>query len=131
MTEAISGVILTLLRFKKFTDSRWTTVGDSRRSLAAALHVGLDGLVKRARKDPETSGYHLDGIAQIDASARRYTTIAAMCARVPDAALLELLQDDRLALRVDTVELNLQSKMRWIGSAECSRSPGPVCPLFP
>ena len=97
LTEAISGVILTLLRLKKLTGSRWTTVGDSCRSLVAALHVGLGGLVVTARKDPETSDYHLHGIVQLDASARRYATIAAMCARVPDAALLELSQDDHVA----------------------------------
>ena len=118
LTEAISGVILTLLRFKKFTDSRWTTVGDSCRSLVAALHVGLDGLVRTARKDPETSDYHLHGIVQLDASARRYATIAAMCARVPDAALLELLQDDRLALRVDIVESAVKDEMDWLSRVQ-------------
>ena len=118
LTEVISSAILTLLRFKKFTDSRWTTVGDSCRSLVAALHVGLDGLVKTARQDPETSDFHLHGIAQLDAAARQYASIAAMCARVPDAALLELLQDDRLAIRNAIVEAAVKEEMDWLSNVQ-------------
>ena len=53
--EKVTGLLLTVFRFKKFTDSRWCTLGDSSRTLVASLSLGLDALIELIRKDPRTS----------------------------------------------------------------------------
>jgi hypothetical protein len=39
--EKVTGAMIVIFKFKRFTDSRWVTVGDCCRSLLAAQHVGL------------------------------------------------------------------------------------------
>ena len=41
LTETVSRIMLTVCKFKSFTDSRWLTVGDSSKSLVASLCLGL------------------------------------------------------------------------------------------
>ncbi len=55
VVSTIYGLFLYVFRFKKFTDSRWVTVGDSCRSLVAALELGLALVVQLIRAIPETS----------------------------------------------------------------------------
>ena len=49
LVERIFAIILSIFRFKKFTDSRWLTIGGSSRTLLAALVVGLHPLVQFIR----------------------------------------------------------------------------------
>eukprot|EP00969_Alexandrium_andersonii_P223117 9854293-Alexandrium_andersonii.AAC.1 len=55
--DEIHGVCLAPARFKEFTDSRWCTIGASRRSLVACLFLGLETWVGVARADPRASDF--------------------------------------------------------------------------
>ena len=51
--EKVSGVLLYLFLWRKFTDSRFCTIGPSLRAVLASLAVGLSGLVAVTREDPK------------------------------------------------------------------------------
>ena len=57
LTETICATLLSLWKFRKFTESRWLTVGTRCRVLMAGLATGLDDLVqsiqKECRAEPE------------------------------------------------------------------------------
>ena len=94
VVERVCNVLLGVFRFKKFTDSRWVTLGDACRTLAAGS-LGLRGLVDLVRADKTTSDYYIHGFDQLDASALRYAAIAALASNVAD----DRLHRGRLPLR--------------------------------
>ena len=59
--ERLSAAMLLIFHFRKFTESRWTTVGKVCKSIIAALSVGLAELVAYIREDPKSSEYHIHG----------------------------------------------------------------------
>ena len=116
--EKLSHILLQACRFKSFTDSRWLTVGDACRSLVASLSLGLSQWVQLTRENPKTSDYYLHGFSQLDAHAKRYAVVAALTSPVCDALLVDLLEDDRVAQRVDALEESLQSELDWLVSLQ-------------
>ena len=48
----LAAILLGVFRFRPLADSRWMAVGDSRRTLVAALLFGLADLVAVVRADP-------------------------------------------------------------------------------
>ena len=106
--------IRTGLKLKQFSDSRWVTMGASCRQLTAGKHLGLDQLVYTIRKDKATSDYHIHGYAEFTADAKLYSTVAGMVCNIPDALLLELLEDSRLAERVDAAKAAVDEDMAWL-----------------
>ena len=69
--------MLCVFRLKKFSGSRWVTVGESCRSLLAAMSLGLEGLVSMVRESPKASGYHIHGFGQLGHDTVRYDAVAA------------------------------------------------------
>eukprot|EP00974_Lingulodinium_polyedra_P022330 2155345-Lingulodinium_polyedra.AAC.1 len=57
--EKLTLCIMGVMRFPKFTDSRWLSVGTSARTMVASMLLGLDSLVAFCRKDPATSDYYI------------------------------------------------------------------------
>ena len=49
--ESICAIMLGCFHFRKFTESRWLTLGSSTRVLTLAALLGLDGLTEYIRKD--------------------------------------------------------------------------------
>lgn len=115
LAEKVIGAMLSVFRFKKFTDSRWLTIGDSCRSLTAALHLGLAGLVHAARADPDTSDFYLHGFARLATDTERWAALASLAACAPDAALAEMLEDDRLALSIQSICKAMNDEILWLG----------------
>ena len=60
-----------LMRFQKFADSRWFSMGTSCRGLVCALLVGLDEVVKMARELPQASEYYAHGWDGLGADVKR------------------------------------------------------------
>ena len=58
--QTICAVLIACYRFRKFTESRWLTIGASTRVLTVAVLMGLDSLVEYIKKD-EGSPRNLDG----------------------------------------------------------------------
>ena len=116
----VSDLMMALFRFKKFSESRWCTVGDACRSLAAALSVGLDGLVRCVRADPKASDYHIHGFGKLVGPSRTYCVIACLACTVTDTLLLELLEDDRVGARLEELEATVAGELEWLASIKHS-----------
>ena len=86
---------LSVFRFKKFTHSRWLTVGGSSRTLVASCALGLRGLWAFTTSDPTVSKYYLHGFSRLTMPMLRYCTIAAISSRTSECLALGLLEHDR------------------------------------
>ena len=75
---------------------RCWTIG---RRFVCSLCMGIESVVKLAENNSATSKYHLHGFNRASREVRRFLGIAACMARVPEAFVTELMEDDRLLLR--------------------------------
>ena len=57
--DKLTGLLLAIFRFRKFTESRWTSIGESSRTLVASVSVRLTGLVDYARRRQSTTSVAL------------------------------------------------------------------------
>ena len=114
LIERVSTLMMTVLQFQKFSDSRWCTLGASCRSLTAALCVGLRGLVDAVRADPRASDYYIHGFERLSVQSTKYVIIAGVSMHVADSFLAELLEDDRVARRADALRSVLVEETQWL-----------------
>ena len=112
--EQISVVCLYMFKWRKFTESRFGTIGPSCRALLCSLLVGLEQLVAMTRSDEKATDFHLHGFVRLSCSIRRYLVIASIVAFVPDGLLVEALTDDRLVRRCDELEGILAEEVAWV-----------------
>jgi hypothetical protein len=112
--EHVTGALLYLWRFRKHCDSRWTTVGETCRTLAASLLSGVGDLASMLLEDRAVSKYHLGGFARLSERLRRFVVTAAYAASVPDALLAELFEDDRVAGRADELQAVVTDELHWL-----------------
>ena len=104
-----------LLRFTKFCESRWCTIGPACRALVAALSVGLEALVARIRKGEEkASEWHLSGWDLLNDEVKRFCCVASVSCHAPEAVLLELMEDDRVLLRIAELEDCLMLETKFV-----------------
>ena len=103
-----------VFKFRTFTESRWLSIGSSTRALTASLLLGLDGVLSMIRAKPENSDWYIGGVAHLSADARRYAVVASLAAVVPDVVLLELMEDDRLALKARAVWRQVIDELQWL-----------------
>jgi len=114
--EKVSHVMLYLCRWRKFSDSRWCTMGPSCRTLLWGLCVGLEAWVALARADPAASDFFLHGFAKLSPGIKRYCAVVAMVAFVPDALLAEVLVDDRLVKHAARLQEVVAEELFWVES---------------
>ena len=91
MLESISTCVLHAWRFRKFTTSRWITVGDSCNTMVVALLIGVESLVRTVRRSPKTSDYSIHGFGRINENIKKFMAIAAMCSYISDGFLSSML----------------------------------------
>lgn len=116
VVEKVSTVILYLWRWKKFSESRWCTVGAACRALAASVVVGLEEVVARAQRDPTSSNYHLNGFARLQPPVRLFAIVGAIAAYPADALQLELLEDCRVGGRLRELKECLDEEILFVES---------------
>jgi hypothetical protein len=114
MIEQVSGLMLAIFQFRKFTDRRWVTVGESCRTLVASQCVGLEGLVRLVRSDPSAPDYYIHGFERLTTPWKKYAVIAAMSSRVADSFLMELLDDDRVARQTKVLRSTIAEELAWV-----------------
>ena len=114
LMQRLTGVALYIWRFKQFTESRWTTVGDSCRTLCAAISMGLFGLLTYIRAQPKTSEYYIHGVDRLTTQVKAFAGVAAIAAYVPDGFLRELLEDDRVVRRRTELEEGLVGELGYV-----------------
>lgn len=114
LMHMLSGALLHLWRFRKFCDSRWITVGVTCRTLVIGLLTGLHDTVRYIREETTASDYYIHGFARLIESLREFISIVAFGSVVSDALLCCLLEDDRVAGRVDELEAALTEEVQWL-----------------
>jgi hypothetical protein len=100
----LSEILSFLFKFRKATDSRWTSIGASSRALLANLLVGLDGIVEDTLADEKVIRYHLHGYDRCNAEVRRFVVVACGVAYATDSFITEVLSDDRVLRRHDELK---------------------------
>ena len=116
LIEQISSLLLSVFRFKQFTDSRWVTIGNCCRSVVASLSLGLQGLVSLIRNGTHASDWYIHGFAGLHGDALKYVIVAAFASHPCDSLLLNLLADDRLATKADKVEQLMAEELERVSS---------------
>ena len=91
----VTGALLGLWKFQRFSDSRWVTVGHSCRTLVCGLLSGMGELVYGSLADPACMSFTLTGFNKMGDQVRVFTVQAAMCSHVSDAVLITLMDDLR------------------------------------
>ena len=114
--EKVSAVFLYFCRWRAFTETRWATIGPACRALVCCLCVGLEKLVSITRADTTVTDYNLHGFSRLSPSLKKFAVIAALASVVPDALLVELLADDRVVKRSETLRETVMEEMHWIES---------------
>jgi len=100
LVAEISALYLHVMRFRKFTNSRWLTIGDSCKTIVSALLLGLQPLVAMIRALPTTSSFYIGGFEQLTESVKLYAIISSIVGHVCDNFMVKLLGDDRVCRRV-------------------------------
>lgn len=110
----VATCILYLMKFRAFSDSRWTTMGPSARSLLRCLSVGLHHIVISLLSDPSVSKFYLGGYKKLNEELLHFCAITACVGRVADAFILSCLEDDRVALRSTHLMQEMQIELEYL-----------------
>jgi hypothetical protein len=104
------------MRFEKYTDSRWLTIGGSARTLTAPRLLGLDSLVAYIRAAPSSSDYYVGGYSRLSEACKHFTAIAALCSYVGDGFLAEVMEDIRVPMRWQQLRDCIYEDMSYVAS---------------
>ena len=99
------------LRFQKFSDSRWCTIGRSCRQVLHAQLLGLNSLVHAVLVDPDTQKYLIQGFKQLSVEVQKFIVVASFASWPYEGLLSELLEDDRLCLHYRSHKQGVQLEM--------------------
>ena len=114
--EDVSGVLLAVWKFTKFSASRWCTVGHSCRTLLAGFLTGVHSLVATVLAKPSESKYWLHGFEKLTPPALQFVAMAALSSYPSEGVLSELLEDDRVAKRADLLSDTLLDELTWLSN---------------
>ena len=112
--EQTSHLYFHLMKWTKFTESRWASIGSACRALAATLLLGLPELVTLTKADPLVSHYHIGGFDRMNGKIVEFLVIAAASSYPIENFILSLLHDDRLLAQLPDLEADLQEETRYL-----------------
>jgi hypothetical protein len=112
--ETLSSALLGVWHFKKFSDSRWVTVGCSCRTLVASFLTGLESLVAFIREAPASSDFHISGFARLCPDMKKFCAAASLASYVTDAFLSEMMDDPRLPMRLAFLKQCVLEEQQWL-----------------
>ena len=95
---------------KTFNEARFLTVGQVAKTLTVAALTAFSACVQETRSNPQHSDYHLHGWSRIEGPLKEFIPLAAFVSAVPDSALAETLEDDRIAVRLDEFKNTLETE---------------------
>jgi hypothetical protein len=117
--DCINVLVPTLLgvwKIKKFSESRWLSVGRSARSMVASHLTGLGSLLDFARQKPSVSGYYVNGFFRLSDDHWLFLVKAAIVAAVPESAQLSLFKDSRVALTALSIKNDISQALQRIAN---------------
>lgn len=113
VTEKIYEVMVLVFRWRRWTDSRWLSVGDSARSLLSSILLGIEALVGYAIASGHST-YYLACAKSISDDVKRLAVKSSMVSFVADAVLGVLLTDDRLPVVHKSIEQEIASEVHFV-----------------
>jgi hypothetical protein len=114
--ELISTIWAYAMRWRKFSETRWNTVGASTRNVLRTILLGLDRLVEITRADPTITDYHLHGWVRCSDRVRVYQCVAAMACYPIEAVILIMMADDRVCRQLDEIIAAMEDELRYLES---------------
>ena len=112
--KRVRSALLYIFKFKRFTNSRWATIGCSMQSLAASLSVGLAEVMRQVKEHPEASSMYVNHWALFEGDCRTFCAVATLSCGVGDAVLYELLEDDRVVDRLGVFEEAARREVEFV-----------------
>lgn len=104
-------------KWRRFTNSRWLSLGQAARHLLITLLCGLEPWVALARAAPGGSlEYYLHGFDGLTPSIKRQFVITALCTYVPEKGLAMMLADDRLANYAGEVKAEMMGELSYVST---------------
>jgi hypothetical protein len=115
--ELIQKVFVALIytwRFVPFSDSRWVTVGRGCRTFTMAFATGITFLVQKVIASPSANKFYLQGFQKLNSQIREFVVLAPVCSYPSGSLLSDLLEDDRISMRVEALQKSLKEELEYI-----------------
>ena len=110
----VKAALLAGWSFKRFTESRWATIGASTQGVVFGYLTGLPSLISFIFDDPSSSKFYLNGWRRLVGDRVQFVVTQALVTRVSEGLLLELMEDSRVMLRIDELKEVLRSEISWL-----------------
>lgn len=114
LPQLLMSILLKVWEWRRFSDSRWASLGASCRSLLAAFLLGLPDYVSDVLSTQGTTTYYLKGFQYMTAEVRALMGLIASSSFVTDSLLVELMEDDRLPLRYNELQQELLMEVEYV-----------------
>ena len=111
VVQQVTMCLLRCWRFKKFSDSRWVSIGTSCRCMLSALALGLADLVEFVLASDTASTYFISGFKYLDKDVKRLLGVVGMSSFLSDSLLSQLLEDDRVLRTLPSLESDIRAKL--------------------
>ena len=112
--NSVTHLFMKAATWRKFTKSRWLSLGHAARSLTMCLPLGLEMWVSQVRHDPTATDYYLHGFGRMTSHIKFIMTLAALVTYVPETGLVHIMQDDRLARCHLQVKQEMEEKVQML-----------------
>ena len=109
----LSYCILALWIFRKFSDSRWLSVGTSCRAVVVALLLGLDSVLKYARRHPHSEEF-IHGVDRLTNPVRKFMVLAGMISFVSQTFIVSVLENDAILTHLTELEEQVSGEVAWL-----------------
>ena len=114
MITMICDCLSDIFRFKKWTESRWLTVGASSRTMTAGCILGLSDLVSDIGATHGTDLWFLKGYVRLHTEHQNFFSKTAIVSRVAEAFQMQLMRDSRVGLRYEELWECITVELKWI-----------------
>ena len=115
--DSIELVLTHIWAFRKYSDSRWLSMGPSTRCLLAAQICGTREFIEWILLKPSNSRFYLGGFLDyFTKDVARLVAVVGTSSFPADAALANLMDDPRLAMNVDSLEADVMQEVSYAHS---------------
>ena len=124
-------ILLSLWRFKQYSEGRWVSIGDSCRSLVAGMLTGLPSLIAEVIEDEAESNFHINGFTKLQEEMEQFVVIVAFASYPSDTALRMLLGNGRFLKIAGDLNASLDEEVGYLAGLRAFTwsSLGDVCGL--
>ena len=112
--EKLRAMHMYALKWKTFSATRWGGVGFPCRGILRSIVVGLERLIHETRQVEGVSDYHLHGFERCTSKIKRFALVAGISSYVGEAFVMDVLEDDRVALHAQKYKANLQDEVQYV-----------------